>query len=457
MTVTPSVRSTAAVLLTCLVAGVSYAGAVTTLALVVFVLPCLVVAFLVGVWTTARRSPIAGIIVSGLVALGLAEAVNVLTQDSAGPAARSTAVAAGCSVLAGIALASSWPGLMLAPVAGIIAGAMALGAGGEVDLVAVVTAMLALLALSAIERQRRSWRERPRRGPAVLLIGLLAAAAAAGAVILQAQHDPRRPEVLAQGAVHLGIRPAFTDPLTQTARTQANESHAQATNQSSSRTRPAQSRRPSNAQHLNQRSSARHHQTRRRPKASTRRNQQRQSRPHARRHPPSSDWWLILLTVVGGLLLLLLLTLGGRFLSVWLAWRRLRRRLRLGDPAQQVSGAWLWAQWWLASCRMAMPAAMSPDRVSAESLADDLPPPVVEPLSELARLVSRATFAQGQAVTPMEILQAWETADVVSSAAYVGLTRWRRMTLVLRIPPPEPRRRPPAPIIAAPQLGSNSR
>ena len=203
-----------AVTVTCLVAAVTYAGAVTTWAMGLFVLPGVAVAALLASLLAARRMSGMAIGVVGALVLGWAELANIWTGTANGPAARSTAFAAGWTVIAVVLAHSRWPALFLAGVAGVVTGAVVLGAAGEVRIVVVAAAVCAALTLGWIERSHRNWTARPRRGIALVLLSLLAGAAATGAVLLQAQKDPRDPALVAvQGRQYPGIKPAWTDPL----------------------------------------------------------------------------------------------------------------------------------------------------------------------------------------------------------------------------------------------------
>src|SRR5262249_42032448 len=159
---------------TCLVAAVTYAGAVTTWAMGVFVLPGVAVAALLASLLAARRMPLMAIVVVGALVLGWAELANVWTGTANGPAARSTAFAAGWTVLAVVAARSPRPALFLGGGAGMVGGALVLGAGGEVRMVVVVAAVCAALPLGWIEGSHRHWTARPRRGVALMLLSLLA-------------------------------------------------------------------------------------------------------------------------------------------------------------------------------------------------------------------------------------------------------------------------------------------
>ena len=80
-----------AVAVTCLVAAVTYAGAVTTWAMGLFVLPGVAGAALLATLLTARRMSGMAIGVVGALVLGWAELANIWTGTANGPAARSTA------------------------------------------------------------------------------------------------------------------------------------------------------------------------------------------------------------------------------------------------------------------------------------------------------------------------------------------------------------------------------
>ena len=105
---------------TCLVAAVTYAGAVTTWAMSLFVLPGVAVAALLATLLAARRMSGMAIGVVGALVLGWAELANIWTGAANGPAARSTAFAAGWTVIAVVLAHSRWPALFLAGVAGVM-------------------------------------------------------------------------------------------------------------------------------------------------------------------------------------------------------------------------------------------------------------------------------------------------------------------------------------------------
>ncbi len=189
-----------------------------------FVLPGVAVAALLASLLAARRMSGMAIGVVGALVLGWAELANIWTGTANGPAARSTLFAAGWTLIAVVLAHSRWPALFLAGVAGVVVGALVLGAAGEVRIVVVAAAVCAALTLGWIERSHRNWTAPPRRGIALVLLSLLAGAAATGAVLLQAQKDPRHPALFAQGREYPGIKPAWTDPLATASRSARRDS-----------------------------------------------------------------------------------------------------------------------------------------------------------------------------------------------------------------------------------------
>ena len=122
-----------AVIGTCVIGSLAYAGVVTTLAMGLFVLPGVAGAACIASVLAARRMSGMAIGVVGALVVGWAELANLWTGTANGPAARSTAFAAVWTLLAVVFAYSRWPGLFLTGVVGLIAGALALGASGRFD------------------------------------------------------------------------------------------------------------------------------------------------------------------------------------------------------------------------------------------------------------------------------------------------------------------------------------
>jgi hypothetical protein len=395
-----------AVTVTCLVAAVTYAGAVTTWAMTLFVLPGVAAAALLATLLAARRMSGMAIGVVGALVLGWAELANIWTGTANGPAARSTAFAAGSTVIAVVLAHSRWPALFLAGVAGIVIGALELGAAGEVRIVVVAAAVCAALTLSWIERSHRNWTAPPRRGIALVLLSLLAGAAATGAVLLQAQKDPRDPALIAQGVEYPGIKPAWSDPLD----TASNSLGTTATNREPKPARP-------------------------------------QPKPQPPRHAPepaakdapvqkhtSRSIWLYLLAAIVLVVLVLAALLAARLLSTRFAWRRVRRRLAAGAPADQVTGAWAWTRMRLEACRLPLAVDVSPDVIVAGRAMDDVPADVYTPLQALAAATTTAAFSYGQSLGAADVAAAWTAAGKADESARELLTRRARARLAFRGP-----------------------
>jgi hypothetical protein len=406
-----------AVTVTCLAAALTYAGAVTTWAMSVFVLPGVAGAALLASLLAARRMSGMAIGVVGALVLGWAELANIWTGTANGPAARSTAFAAGWTVIAVVLAHSRWPALFLVGVAGIVDGALVLGAGGEVRVVAVAAALCAALTLGWIERSRRNWTARPRRGFALVLLSLLAAAAAAGAVLLQAQKDPRHPELVAQGRLYPGIKPAWTDPLGTASKSLGGTAAQQRTNP---RPKTAASHPKSHTPHHTSTPTAKH-----------------ATLPHhasAPKHTTRSRVWLYVLAGILLFLLAVALIIAARLLATRFAWRRARRRLAAGELADQVTGAWAWTRMRLDACRLPLAVNVSPDSVAGGLAAEDLPADVFTPLRELATATTAAAFAHEQSIGRGEVSAAWKAAGRADALARGHLTRRGRARLAFRGP-----------------------
>ena len=388
-----------AVTVTCLVAAVTYAGAVTTWAMGLFVLPGVAGAALLATLLAARRMSGMAIGVVGALVLGWAELANIWTGTANGPAARSTAFAAGWTVIAVVLAHSRWPALFLAGVAGMVIGALVLGAAGEVRIVVVAAAVCAALTLGWIERSHRNWTAPPRRGIAFVLFSLLAGAAATGAVLLQAHENPRPPEQVTQGRQYPGIKPGWSDPLG-TASNSLDEPAAQP---------PAKPETPPDA-----------------------------SEPAANDAPiqehPSRSIWLFVVAAILLLALVLVALLAARLLSTRFAWRRVRRRLAAGAPPDQVTGAWAWTRMRLEACRLPLAADVSPDVVVAGRAMDDVPADVYTPLQALAAATTTAAFSHGQSLSAGEVAAAWRAAGKADESARERLTRRARARLAFRGP-----------------------
>jgi hypothetical protein len=138
------------------------------------------------------------------------------------------------------------------------------------------------------------------------------------------------------------------------------------------------------------------------------------------------------------IVLVLAALIAARLLSTRLAWRRVRRRLAAGAPADQVIGAWAWTRMRLEACRLPLAADVSPDSVAAGRAAADLPADVFMPLRELAAATTAAAFAYEQPITGA-VAASWAAAGRAEASARELLTRSGRAILAFRGPAPVPR------------------
>lgn len=398
-------RQQMAVAATCLVAAVTYAGSVTMSALLLYVLPGVVIGALVGSRFAGHR-PGAAVIVGGIIVLAWSELANVLTGTANGPAARSTFVAAVCGLFAVVLASSRWSALFLVPVTGSVFGALALGAGGEVRLVAVVTAVCAVGTLGWIERSKLNWTVQPRNGLALVVLSLGVGVAATAAVVLQGRNDSRQPVVLARAEADPSIKPPWVDPL---ARFATPRVHHRSTHFLPARRRV-------------------HPNTHAKAAALT-------GQPVSTRSTGShSRVWLAALAAIVALALALVLAAIWRLVAVRLAWRRLRRRLASGTAADQISGAWLWARMRLEARRVSLPANLSPDVLAAGGAPDDLPRDVSVQLRVLATVTAAAAFSPQPPATSREAAASWRTAGRAEMSACESLSRRAKVALALRAP-----------------------
>lgn len=367
----------------CAVAALSYAGAVTPMALLAFVVPAVVLVVVVTA-LVARLSGRLGAVAGLGVALGVAEIVNLVSGSAHGPAARSTFAAAACTALAVTAVLSPAPALFAAAVIGVVVGALGLGAGAEVAPVAVATAVVTVMALGVIEASRRHWTQRRPHVLAIVAVGVLVGAAAATVALQVDRRLEGDPAVLAPGAVQPTIRPPelLGDPDP----------------------RPAPTSTPTST-----------------PPSTT-----ADAPPPDASDAPLRTIWLVVASVLVFLIVLAVLR------AAWIAfsWRRLRRRLRRGAGPEQVAGAWVWSTRRLRAAGWPMPVWLSADVVAAGQTVPGLPRPVRGALREVAARTVTAVYAP-----PREDYRtdaAWSAADEVGRGAVTALSPSQRLGFALR-------------------------
>jgi hypothetical protein len=374
-------------LFSCLVASVSFVGDITTEALSVFLLPG---ALVVGVLAALQRGKIVrGLVSVALTAIAAAELVNLLSGEFQGPAARTTLVAAAGTGMAVVLSGSRAPALFLIPLAGIVAGAAAFGAGGQVQVVAVITACLAVLALARLEWERRAHVERRRSAGSLLMALCLVGGVAVFAALFQGQHDERVAHAPLQQALAVTVTAPSALGLPHPA------SAAVSTPPASEGISPRQQDVPQPTQ------------------------------SHTV-HLPAR-----VIQLLGALLLVALAGVSLRVALSWLSWRILYMRLaREAGP----SAAWLWAVAHLDRLRLAPPLSSSPD-IIAEGVFDDTPEALREPVRQLAAAVAPVVYGAPNSVPSGETQDSWELASAVARSAWAAAGVGRRLSARWRLAP----------------------
>lgn len=395
-------RAHLAVAATCVIATISFAGAVTERALFGFVLPAAVLGVAAAALFVQHRQ-LRTAAATGIVgALVWSEIANVITGQGNGPAARSSFAAGACAALALSAAASRFPATFLVPVGAIVLAAVLLGAGGEVRVVAMVTVAAAVVALAVVEASYRRW-VRPADAPptsrrwSVGALALLVTLAAAIAAVTQARHDPRAPHGPVAGAHNSLVTPPWHDPFPKTS--------------------------------VGSTTSATHHVRHRHAKHLT-------PPPQLKTHPRPHHHTVLTIALIAILALIVLLLIGIaiRLAMIRRAWTRIRRRLH-GRSTDGVVGAWVWARLRLAAYRMPLPARLSPDLVDRGEPIHEMPPNSTEPLRELARVVAPAAFGGRDETPDVDAKEAWELSDQVCAAAEAAMSRLGHVRLRLASPP----------------------
>ncbi|HEX3899448.1 MAG TPA: hypothetical protein VHW74_09765 [Mycobacteriales bacterium] len=386
------VSATLSVVVTIVVASMSYAGAVSERALFVFELPAIAIAFVVTDALMRQRLMRLAVAVGIAVVIAWAEVANLVTGQSNGPAARSALAIGVSTVVALVVIASRFPALFLVPVAGVVLGALLLGAGGEVRIVAIATVVSSVVALAVVESAARrlvrvTRGERRTRPWSVALVCLAVAAVASALAITQARHDGRTPHAAISDIKNSQVRPPWSDPFP----TSHSAPPPGALPPSTNAVRPPNPAVP----------------------------------PQAKRHLHHSHrllWWV--LAVLGLLVLILAGAVATRYLLTRRAWLRLRGRLRQQPPAEAVCGAWVWVRLRLRLYRDPLPVRLSPDAVPAYLVSESASPR--ESLQDLAGLVASVAFA----ATPADegdVSRAWALADSVAADALADLELFPRL------------------------------
>lgn len=431
-------------LITCLVACVSYVGVITTGALLTLLLPATAAVALVG--GRLRHSTLPGLIIVAVLSFLAGQVVNLLSGEFQGPAARGTFLAAAASGIAMVLSGSRMPALMLVPIGGVVVGALVLGAGGQVQLVAIVTAGLALLALAAVERESRAMVEPQRASASFLLAFLLVTFVGVFAALFHGQYDTRIASAPLRTTINESVRPPGLVSLPSKARDKAREelqrSRLPVVGEDVPVATPSPTRadptRPAVPAPVRPTASATVRPT---ASAPVRPTASAPARPIAsdpafpatadpllpagnQDSSPSLLWWLLLLIP-----LLLLLLLIGRLLWSSLSWRRHYRLIRRAHAG--AGGAWLWTVAHLVRVGLAPPPHDSPDRI-ADGHLEGVAGPLQESVRALALVVTPAVFAPAMVGGGDEHDSTWDlarqAADEAWSCAGTGRrcrARWR--------------------------------
>lgn len=366
------------VLLACAVAALAYVGAVTTPALVTLVLPEVLVVGLVAL--VAARHLLAGLVAVMLCAGAVGEVVNVLSGDYQGSVARS---AFGAGLLGGLAVilaGTRRPASFLVPLVGIVAWALALGAGGRVALVAVVAGGLGAVALATLEREDRRYVTPPGLVPTVALVLLLTVAAGIAAAVVQLRVDSRDPAAPLRSSQTLTVHPPPFLSLTK---------HPP---RSATAKPPVADTVPSSIAQL------------------------RQEKARSRK--------LALIAVFSLTALVLSVMSVVLLYRLWVAltWRLLRRRLRSRAPSAEI-GAWIWVLAVAQRLGQPLPLSASPDVVMTE--------PISDAMQALAGRVALAAFGPAQSPGTEDC---WGFADSVSGETWAAAARRNRVRARFRRP-----------------------
>lgn len=371
------------VVITCAIASLCYAGAVSLAALFLYVLP----GVLIGAFTSMaglRSGPWwRGAVFGVLVGLAWAETINIVGGDADGPIARSTFAAAAATAIAVALLSSPVPAAFLIPIAAIVLESAVLGAAGEVSVVALVTTASALVALGIVENRRRRWLvPHSFRAATALLLAVMTLAAGVILLTQQAIHVGQ-PLVVDANSVNPAVRPPWEPPPPPPAPTPTPTASPTATPTASPTATPTVKPTPT-------------------PSPS----------PTKAPVPPESQDSFVLPLLVRIFLLLLLLALIAFVtwrLIRWWRLRQLRARLRSGTPAEQVVGAWLWTRNRLQARGLPLDPRISPDLIDESTLLALLTPAAQAGMHDLAQLVSDAAFAGDPHTLDPEA--AWAAAD----------------------------------------------
>lgn len=345
-----------------------------------------------------RLLAVLGIVV---LTLGFAWIAEMLAGNTSGPVTRATLMACGVTGAMGLMLHTRYPIAILPASILLLAGALGLGAAGQVPWLAGLWTVAAVLTMAMLGPYRQSdLRDRSRLWPfaAMLLVpGLVAVLAMA--VLNPLMTDPWT----IPGTGQVAVLPDSADPT-------AAPSPSSAPSEPTSADPSADSSSPQSEESYTSSAPA----------------------PAAPTAPPTESveavspnsllsWLQVLL-----LLLLLLVVLAVLVLITWrlwvaLLWWRLRGRLGSGSGRQRAIGAWTWLRMRRIRHDSALPVSVSPDvalmwaRETAE--ADVL---------TIAQVVAPVAFDDSLVVSDEDASRAWVAAGTAGRLPPGSLRqRWR--------------------------------
>jgi len=282
-----------------------------------------------------------------------------------------------------------------------LVGALALGAGAEVQAVAVATAVISVIALAVVEGNRRRWVGASTGRVATVVLCLLCGLVAALFWPLLDQREQRDPYVISSTSVDAGIKPPVLGAGQQAKKPKPSSGPSK------------RSRTPSQT-----------------PSATT----TTQDPAKVSSPTPKPPLTQRLFRAMLALLLLALVLLLLRRVWVLLAWRLLRRDLRRGGSDMAVQGAWVWARRRLALGGVVLPPQLSPEQVIPGDAVHDVPRRVSRPLEALAGLVTLSAFSGLAPATRTQVTEAWQLADLASDGALRSIGPRRRVASWFRGP-----------------------
>lgn len=393
-------RSAWAGIPTLAVTWLAFAQALSLSGLAIWVIGASLLAYLVTTALAATRGRLVAYVTTAALTVLVPLLARTLGGDSAGPITRSSLMATGCAAAMGLLLQTRYPATLLAASLILLGGATGLGAAGRAPWLVgawVVAAGVTLAMLGPYTRTDLA--DRRRLLPFALLLagGGLAAVAIIGAATPVLGTPWTIP-----GAAGTG-EPTPDDTSTSTPTEPPATSDANATNEPPPTEAASEPPPPTSTP------------TEAPPPTAT----PTEPPPPTSTPTPSSTVdpvddevvdatsvvvFIVLLVLL--LLILLLLVVLAWQAIVWAQWRRLRGRLRRGDAARRIVGAWTWVR--LRRARYDDPL---PINVSADVAAETFTGLTDRSLLEVARLTAAVAYDPAATADAADAERAWQAAD----------------------------------------------